>query len=103
MSATAVLAKPSRRNSPSAASMMRARVSSGLVLTCTVTAVVLMTDENSNSSASACQEASGGRGVRACVRHKHERTACCSTPSKQVQFGDLHIPIIYNYSVIKDE
>src|SRR5438309_2027009 len=34
MSATAVFAKPSRRNSASAVSMMRARVSSALTLTC---------------------------------------------------------------------
>src|SRR6266516_1432673 len=51
MSATAVLAKPSRRNSASAVSMIRARVSSGLVLgwACMVS-LRLKTDECHNSS-----------------------------------------------------
>src|SRR5206468_1276664 len=52
ISATAVLAKPSRRNRASAVSIMRARVSSGLVLGCAFIKLVhgLLTDENNNSS-----------------------------------------------------
>src|SRR4051812_33571114 len=53
MSATAVLANPRRRNSASAQSMMRARVSSGRVLTCvfmTAVHVQVMTDDFFNSS-----------------------------------------------------
>src|SRR5579883_1413298 len=61
ISATAVLAKPNRRNSPSAACIIRARVSSGLVLTCgfMVSAsgrlLELNTDEFNNSSVCRCQ------------------------------------------------
>ena len=61
MSATAVLAKPSRRNSASAVSMMRARVSSGLVLICAVHrgVVSVMTDEYDNSSVNGSQQCMG--------------------------------------------
>src|SRR5439155_26342856 len=59
MSATAVLAKPRRRNSASAVSMIRARVSSGLVLTCGFIGwgafLFVNSDEISNSSEAACQ------------------------------------------------
>src|SRR5437016_3745432 len=51
ISATAVLAKPSLRNSASAVSMIRARVSSGLVLVCAFMGRLhLTTDECYNSS-----------------------------------------------------
>src|SRR5712671_6990026 len=61
MSATAVLANPSRRNGASAVAMIRARVSSGLVLTCGYTdadsrlRLRLTSDEFSNSSLGDCQ------------------------------------------------
>src|SRR5215471_2994360 len=58
MSATAVFAKPSRRNSASAVSMIRARVSSDLILTCgfIVTLVVMLNDRKRNSSQIGCQD-----------------------------------------------
>src|SRR5262245_40945774 len=57
MSATAVFANPSRRNSASAVSTIRARVSSGLVLTCGLIGDVtrLNNDNLRNSSLVQCQ------------------------------------------------
>src|SRR5215471_3274373 len=63
MSATAVLAKPRRRNSASAVSMIRARVSSGLILTCGFIALPLLTDEFHNSSRRSCQDAKSEQSI----------------------------------------
>src|SRR5215470_7808906 len=59
MSATAVLANPIRRNSVSAVSMIRSRVSSGLVLTCAFIGpgrlLEMIYDDFYNSSLVTCQ------------------------------------------------
>ena len=65
ISATAVLAKPSRRNSASAVSMIRARVSSGFVFTCVCMSARLgpetvIIDDFYNSSLRGCQDGDSG-------------------------------------------
>src|SRR5258708_3548375 len=79
MSATAVLANPSRRNSTSAVAMIRARVSSGLVLTCGYTdadsrlRLRLTSVEFSNSSLGDCQPLPRGTTITPACAERYGR------------------------------
>src|SRR6476661_8311597 len=86
MSATAVLPKPRRRNNASAASMMRTRVSSGLLLTCALTnpALRMTSDENHNSSVL------NVKGLLAARLSRRRRLHCPSSGSRPLRPELVH-------------
>src|SRR6266568_4711736 len=95
MSATAVLANPMRRNSASAVSMIRARVSSGLSLTWGFMAHsgcgLVNTDDFHNSSPEGCQE----RGSQKSVHDPGHAEACGLDRCEKISIDrDEHIEML---------